>query len=158
MITDTELRLDIAALYADYAACLDNGEFQAWPEFFTEECRYRVVARENHAEGLPLSVSDLRSRNALKDRVYGIEDTIFHAPYYQRHIIGPARIRGREGDVISTEANYLVIRTKRDLRSDLFNAGRYLDKIVRAGDRLLFAEKICVYDSEIIPNSLIYPV
>lgn len=158
MIVDTNLHLDITALYADYAACLDSGAYDEWPDFFTEDCRYRVVARENYDEDLPLSVMDLQSRGALKDRVYGITETIFHAPYYQRHIIGPLRILGREGDVISTDANYLVIRTKRDMQSEVFNAGRYLDKIVNDGGRLRFAEKICVYDSDLIPNSIIYPV
>ena len=33
-----------------------------------------------------------------------------------------------------------------------------LDRIVRQEGRLLFAEKLCVYDSVVIPNSLIYPV
>ena len=158
MIIDTSLRLDLSELYADYASCIDQSRFQDWPEFFTEECRYRVVARENYDEGLPLSVIDLKSRGALKDRVYGMEDTVFHAPYYQRHVIGPMRILGREGDEISTEANYLVVRTKRDLKSDVYNTGRYLDTIVTDGDRLRFREKICVYDSELIPNSLIYPI
>lgn len=158
MIADTNLHLDLTALYADYAACVDSGTYDAWPDFFTEDCRYRVVARENHDEGLPLSVIDLQSRGALKDRVYGVTETIFHAPYYQRHIIGPVRVRGREGDVILTEANYLVVRTKRDMQSEVFNVGRYLDKVISDGDRLRFAEKICVYDSDLIPNSLIYPV
>lgn len=155
---DTELRLDIADLYARYAACIDSGSYQEWPEFFTEQCRYRVVARENFDEGLLLSVIDLQSKAALKDRVYGIESTLFHAPYYQRHIIGPALITGREGDTVTAKANYLVIRTKRDWQSDLFNAGHYRDTIEIGADGLRFVEKICVYDSELIPNSMIYPI
>lgn len=150
--------LDIIALHASYAACLDAGAFDDWPDFFIEDCHYRVVPRENHDGGLPLATIDLRSRGALKDRVYGVQSTLFHAPYYQRHIIGLPRIVSRDADVITTEANYLVIRTKRDMPSEVFNAGRYLDRILIAPDGLRFAEKICVFDSELIPNSLIYPV
>jgi salicylate 5-hydroxylase small subunit len=155
---DLELRLDLADLYAGYAACLDAGRFDEWPGFFTEDCRYKVIARENHDCGRPLGTMDLQSRGALMDRVYGVQSTLFHAPYYQRHIIGPARITGHDNDILSVEANYLVIRTKRDCPSEVFNAGRYLDRVVATAEGLRFQEKICVFDSELIPNSIIYPI
>jgi salicylate 5-hydroxylase small subunit len=154
----TELRLDLLDLYAAYAACLDAGRFDDWPDFFTEDCHYRVVPRENHDKGLRLSTIDLHGRAMLKDRVYGVQSTLFHAPYYQRHLIGPARVLGREGDDLDVEANYLVVRTKRDQLSELFNAGRYLDQVAITGDGLRFRRKYCVFDSELIPNSLIYPI
>ena len=158
MNAEIELRLNVADLYASYSACLDAGRFDDWPEFFTEDCRYRVVSRENHDRNLPLGTMDLQSRGALLDRVYAVQSTLFHAPYYQRHIIGPARILSREGETILAEANYLVIRTKRDQPSEVFNAGRYLDRIVAVQQGLRFADKICIFDSELIPNSIIYPL
>jgi salicylate 5-hydroxylase small subunit len=158
MNAEIELRLNVADLYASYSACLDAGRFDDWPEFFTEDCRYRVVSRENHDRNLPLGTMDLQSRGALLDRAYAVQSTLFHAPYYQRHIVGPARILGREGETILVEANYLVIRTKRDQPSEVFNAGRYLDRIVAVRQGLRFVEKICIFDSELIPNSIIYPL
>lgn len=155
---DNALRLAISDLQASYVACLDAGAFAEWPAFFTEDCHYRIVPRENHDRGLPLATIDLKGAGMLRDRVYGVQSTLFHGPYYQRHIIGPTRVISREGDVINCETNYLVIRTKRDAPSDLFNAGRYLDRIMIAGDRLLFQQKICIFDSELVPNSLIYPI
>ncbi len=158
MNPELELRLNLSDLYASYCACLDAGRFDDWPEFFTDDCRYRVVARENHERNLPLGTMDLQSRGALLDRVYAVQSTLFHAPYYQRHIVGPVRILGREGETILAEANYLVIRTKRDQPSEVFNAGRYLDRIVQVQQGLRFAEKICIFDSELIPNSIICPL
>ena len=158
MNAEIELRLNVADLYASYSACLDAGRFDDWPEFFTEDCRYRVVSRENHDRNLPLGTMDLQSRGALLDRVYAVQSTLFHAPYYQRHIIGPARILSREGETILAEANYLVIRTKRDQPSEVFNAGRYLDRIVAGQQGLRFVDKLCIFDSELIPNSIIYPL
>ena len=38
------------------------------------------------------------------------------------------------------------------------NAGKYLDLVVRTPEGLRFQEKICVFDSVLVPNSLIYPV
>lgn len=158
MTADMELRLALFELYADYAAYLDEGRLEDWVSCFTEDCHYRIVPRENHEKGLPLATVDLQGTGMLQDRVYAVQSTLFHGPYYQRHLIGPSRITGRENGVITAEANYLVIRTKRDELSEVFNAGRYLDRIRTSGARLLFAEKICVFDSEVIPNSLIYPV
>lgn len=158
MIAALENLAGLIALYADYAACIDEERFDDWPGFFTEDCRYRVVARENHEAGHPLAIMSLKGVGGLRDRVYGVTSTLFHAPYYQRHIIGLPRITGQEGDSLLVEANYLVIRTKRDMPSEVFNAGRYIDRIVRTQAGLKFAEKLCVFDSELIPNSIIYPL
>jgi salicylate 5-hydroxylase small subunit len=152
------VRQELAQLYAEYAACLDDGRLDDWPKLFTEDCHYRIVPRENHDRGLPLATVDLSGRGMLLDRVYGASSTLFHAPYYQRHIIGPARITADTDAGISAETNYLVIRTKRDLPSEVFNAGRYIDHIVRTADGLRFQSKLCVFDSELIPNSIIYPI
>lgn len=75
-------------LYTDYAAALDAGQWQQWPEFFTDECVYRIVPRENHERGFPLATLAFESKAMLLDRVYAISETIFHDPYYQRHVIG----------------------------------------------------------------------
>lgn len=148
----------LIALYAEYASCLDDGRFDDWPGFFTEDCTYRIVARENHDAGHPLAIMSLKGVAGLRDRVYGVTSTLFHAPYYQRHIIGLPAIRGREGELISVEVNYLVIRTKRDALSEVFNAGKYVDQIIQTAEGLRFHKKICVFDSELIPNSMIYPI
>lgn len=158
MIDDFASWRRLVALYADYAACVDEGRFQDWPGFFTEDGRYRIVARENHEQGLPLSLVDLQGAGMLRDRVYAIQSTLFHAPYYQRHIVGAPRLLEAAEGLIRSEANYLVIRTKRDEPGEVFSAGRYLDRIRVDADGPRFAERICVYDTELIANSLIYPI
>jgi salicylate 5-hydroxylase small subunit len=157
-VLDLALRLEVEDLYARYAACLDHGDFKDWPEFFTEECTYKVIPRENHDRGLPLATLSFESKRMLRDRVFGISETLFHQPYYQRHIVSGVRITGEEAGQILAGANYLVIRTKKNQPSDVFNAGRYIDRLVRADGRLLFASRLCVFDSELIPNSIIYPI
>lgn len=158
MSLSPEQRFALNDLYAGYAACLDAGRFDDWPDFFTEDCHYRIVPRENYDAGLRLSTMELHGHGMLKDRVYGVQSTLFHAPYYQRHLIGPPLIVSLAGAAIDVEANYLVVRTKRDLPSEVFNAGRYLDRIEVTPDGLKFRQKFCVFDSELIPNSLIYPI
>ncbi len=86
----------LLSLYADYTSAVDNGEWDRWPEFFTDDCLYRIQPRENHERGLPLATLSLESKGMLKDRTYGIRETLFHDPYYQRHIVGAPLIREAE--------------------------------------------------------------
>jgi salicylate 5-hydroxylase small subunit len=94
----------------------------------------------------------------LKDRVYGMTETIFHDPYYQRHVVGIPRVLHVDPERIRSEANYAVFRTKPDEISTVFNVGRYIDSIRRTEAGLKFESRVCVFDSEMIANSLIYPI
>ena len=51
-----------------------------------------------------------------------------------------------------------MFRTKLTELSTVFNVGRYLDDVVRTPQGLKFESRECVYDSEMIPNSIIYPI
>ncbi len=150
--------LALTQLYADYASAVDSGNWDLWPEFFTEQCVYRLQPRENHERGFPLATLSFTSKGMLKDRVYGIKETLFHDPYYQRHIVGTPVMRSAEGEHFRCEANYAVFRTKLSEPSTVFNVGRYLDTVVRTAAGLKFASRECIYDTEMIPNSIIYPI
>ena len=154
--------LALNQLYADYASAVDSGDWNLWPEFFTDDCVYRLQPRENHERGFPLATLAFTSKGMLKDRVYGIQETLFHDPYYQRHVVGVPVIRGIEAGLQNErwrcEANYAVFRTKLSEASTVFNVGRYLDVVVRTPQGLKFAVRECIYDSEMIPNSIIYPI
>jgi salicylate 5-hydroxylase small subunit len=157
-MVDFQTWLELNQLYADYAAILDAGEWDKWPEFFTEECSYKLQPRENYDRGFPLATMSFESKGMLKDRVYGISETIFHDPYYQRHVVGVPKILRIDGGSIESEANYAVFRTKPSELSTVFNVGRYIDRVVRTSDGLKFESRLCVFDSEMIPNSIIYPI
>jgi len=151
--------LDLSRLYAAYAHAVDSGQWELWPTFFVEQCSYRLQPRENHERNLPLATLSFESRGMLEDRVYGIKETLFHDPYYQRHVVGLPQVHKVEGDgTIHSEANYAVFRTKLDGPSTVFNVGRYIDTVVATPEGLKFATRLCVFDSEMIPNSIIYPI
>ncbi|OJX31167.1 MAG: salicylate hydroxylase [Burkholderiales bacterium 68-12] len=150
--------LALTQLHADYASAVDSGNWDLWPEFFTEDGVYRLQPRENHERGLPLATLSFTSKGMLKDRVYGIKETLFHDPYYQRHVVGSPVVRGLDEGRIRCESNYAVFRTKLSDASTVFNVGRYLDVVVRTPEGLKFASRECIYDTEMIPNSIIYPV
>jgi salicylate 5-hydroxylase small subunit len=73
-------------------------------------------------------------------------------------VVGAPMVRKVEEGRIHAEANYAVFRTKLDKESTVFNVGRYIDTIVQTPEGFKFAERICVFDSEMIPNSIIYPI
>ena len=148
----------LTQLYADYASAVSSGQWELWPEFFTEECTYRLQPRENYDRGFPLATLSFESKGMLKDRVYGIRETLFHDPYYQRLVVGTPLVRKADGALFECEANYAVFRTKLSELSSLFNVGRYIDIVVRTPEGLKFQSRQVVYDSEMIPNSIIYPI
>jgi hypothetical protein len=102
------------------------------PAFFLEDGRYTVQARENFDRGLPLALIALESRGMMKDRVYGVTQTIYHRPYYTRHVVGPARMlaaqEGDAGGLVRAQANYAVFRTRPGDASEVYNVGRYIDE------------------------------
>jgi salicylate 5-hydroxylase small subunit len=149
---------ELLELQATYAAVVDAGDWDAWCELFIDDCRYRLQPRENHDRNLPLATLSFESKAMLQDRAYGIRETLFHDPYYQRHVVGPTRVRARQAGRIHTETNYAVFRTKLSEPTTVFNVGHYLDEIVRTPGGLRFAVRLAIYDSELVPNSIIYPI
>jgi len=158
MTLDFPTWLEIQQLYGDYASVLDAGRWDLWPDFFIDDCLYQIQPRENHERGFPLATLSLTSKGMLLDRVYGIQETLYHDPYYQRHVVSAPVIRQASSDRVSAEANYAVFRTKYDQISTVFNVGRYIDELVRTPSGWRFTSRLCVYDSEMIPNSIIYPI
>lgn len=153
---DTWRRLQ--TLYSDYARTLDDAHYARWPEFFTDDAIYKVQSRENHDRGLPLAAIALESKAMLRDRVIGATDTIFHDPYYQRHVVGAPVVLGQDGAGLHCEASYLVVRTHRDSMPEILSVGRYRDLVVDTAAGLRFAQRLCIFDNDLIANSLIYPI
>ena len=153
-----ELRLELETLYAEYVACIDSDELERFPDFFTENCLYKIQPRTNYERGLPLATWLSESRGMLKDRMVAIRQLSTHGPRHLRHIVSGIRSLGWDGDALRCEANYAVFETLPEQLTRVFQVGRYLDRIEVDAGRLRFAEKLCVFDSELIPNTLIYPI
>ena len=92
-----DLRLELDALYADYVGCLDEERFEEWPEFFVEQCLYKIVPRENFERGLPLATWLCESKGYLADRVTAIRKTAVYAPRYVRRMVSGLRVLGCHG-------------------------------------------------------------
>ncbi len=150
-------REDVRDLYDDYVAALDDLRLAEWPDFFTQDCLYRVIPRENYEQGYTLCTMQAESRGMLIDRVMGLTRTQMYAPRYYRRFPGPLRIVADEADGVRTRHNLLMVQTLIDKQSDIVLAAVCHDLVTVDGGRLRFRERIVVFDSEMIPNSLIYP-
>jgi len=155
---EPELQLRVQHLLARYADSLDAGRFEDWPAFFTEDCVYKIISAENYERGLPLAVIDCDSRAMLEDRVRALREANIYEAQRYRHILSTTLIRGRGGAGVMAETPYQVTRIMQDGSSLLFSLGRYLDRIVSAGDEWRFAEKLVVFDNKRIDTLLAIPL
>jgi 3-phenylpropionate/cinnamic acid dioxygenase small subunit len=153
-----DLRLELEELYAEYVACLDEERFEEWPEFFTDDAIYRIVPRENFERGLPIATLHCESKGYLKDRVVAIRQTSVYAPRYMRRLVSNIRILGWQSERLEVHANYAAFETLRDELTRVFSVGRCRDQLIVVDGRLKFKQKLVIFDSELIPNSLIYPL
>jgi anthranilate 1,2-dioxygenase small subunit len=151
-------RLELDELYARYVRCLDADELERWPDFFVEDCFYRITTAENFAAGLPLGLVRATSRNMLEDRVRALREANIYEPQRYRHLVGVPCVLGEAAEALDLEANFLVVRTMQDGAMTLFAAGRYVDRVVRDGGRWKFAKKEVVLDSRQIDTLLAIPL
>ena len=118
-----------------------------------------MIPRENFERELPIALIYCESRGMLADRVDcdprdGALRAAAGAPF-RSATSGCAR---SSADGLRLTANFALCQTMADQPSALFLCGRYHDRVVEDGGELRFAERICVYDSTIVPTSLVYPV
>ena len=61
--------------------------------------------------------------------------------------------------LISARANYSVIEVLEGELPKILSVGRYIDLVALSdGGTLRFAEKRVVYDSVLVPNTIVYPL
>ena len=151
-------RLQLEALYTDYVHCLDADELERWPDFFTEDCFYRITSAENYEAGMPLGLVHATSRNMLKDRVSALRQANIYEPQRYRHLVSSIRIVEDRGEVLDVVANLLIVRTMQEGDMTIFAAGRYIDQVRRQEGVWKFARKTVVLDSRQIDTLLAIPI
>jgi len=151
-------RLQLEALYTDYVHCLDADELERWPDFFTEDCFYRITSAENYEAGMPLGLVHATSRNMLTDRVSALRQANIYEPQRYRHLVSSIRIVEDRGEVLDVVANLLVVRTMQEGDTTIFAAGRYVDQVRRQEGVWKFARKTVVLDSRQIDTLLAIPI
>jgi 3-phenylpropionate/cinnamic acid dioxygenase small subunit len=153
-----DLRARLADLYCAYDNALNDGELEQWPALFAEACIYKVVPRENVEQGLPVAVIYCESRDMLTDRVVALRETALFAPRIARRMTTAICLRAIDGDGMHLTASFAVFQTMPDRPSELFLCGSCRDRVMDDAGTLRFAERMFIYDSTIVPTSLVHPL
>ena len=151
-------RAAVEDFHAEYCAVLDSGDIEGWPEFFTDDCLYRVTEYENAALGLPVGLVYAEGKDMLRDRAVAIARTQMFAPRRVLHFVSNVRILDVGDEEIVAQSNYMLLQTLVEGATTLHQAGRLYDRFARNGNTLLLRERQAVYDTAIIANNLVYPV
>ena len=119
--SDVELRLEVEDLLYAYADCLDHGDITKWADFFTDDCLYKLISKENWDLGLPLGTIFAEGRGGLLDRIAAVTQTsVDHDRALTRLITNPrvlAAAEGRNGSNITAGAARAGIMAGIDTRA-----------------------------------------
>jgi 3-phenylpropionate/cinnamic acid dioxygenase small subunit len=153
---DVALQLTVERLHARYAHALDTDQLEAWPDFFTQNGRYRITTAENEARGLPLPVLYAEGRAMLTDRIASLRHANIYEPQRYRHIVSSVLVERESEGIVKSTANFLVVRIMENGETMLFASGRYVDRIVLPEMR--YEERVVICDSRRFDTLLAIPL
>lgn len=157
-----ELLADVELLYTLYAEALDDGEIGRWPSFFVEnDPLYRITTRDNLEQGMELCLALCDGQAMLRDRAIALQKTVMYRRRFQRRMMSGVRLLtfdGLDGSGVKALATFALFEAMGDDPSKLIACGRSSDVIVRQGNDLKFKDRLCVVDSRVMPDSIVFPI
>lgn len=150
-------------LYAE-SELLDDWQWRAWVELFTEDAHYRMPIRRNQLRrqrkkdeaddmgGLEVAHFD-DDRKSLDMRVQQLETGMHWAedpPSRSRHLVTNVRVRpGTAEGEFFVRSNFFVYRNRLEAEVDLW-AGERRDVLRADGDGFRIADRIILLDQNLI--------
>ena len=158
-MVDPAVLFEISALNAACAAVLDSDRLEQWPDFFHDDCLYKVTTADNHAKGYQAGIIYADTRAMLVDRIAALRQANIYERQRYRHILGMPLIEAQADGSVSAETSFLVVRTMREGQMDVFVVGVYRDKLRRdAAGAWRYEERIVVCDSQRFDTLLAIPL
>ena len=81
-----------------------------------------------------------------------------YAKHHYRHVLSNILVKQIAGPMVHVQSNYLVLQTLLNGDTQIYNAGKYQDKVVFTAQGPKFQEKLAIFDTYRIPNLLVTPV
>jgi len=153
---DPALQFAVERLHARYAHALDADRLEEWPQFFTENGRYRITTAENEERALPLSVLYAEGRAMMRDRIQSLRHANIYEPQRYRHMISSVLVEPVDALVVQSTANFIVLRIMQDGDTVTFASGRYVDRI--AIREMQYEERVVICDSRRFDTLLAIPL
>jgi anthranilate 1,2-dioxygenase small subunit len=153
-----ELWIELSELQGRYVSALDDGRLEEWPKFFTEDCRYEIIPKENFDQGLPAPVIYCRNRKMLRDRVISLRNANIFEGHTYRHMTSGLVISEVNENTVTTTSSYVVVITGQTGDSNIYQAGSYHDEVVLVDGVWLYRSKRVVYDTLRVQTLLATPI
>ncbi len=157
MTITAKQRQEIEDFLIGYTTAIDDGMLDRWPDFFGDPCLYKIVSKENFDSDLPLALLLCDSPGMIRDRCDAFAKLNVYGPRTWRHLTGQLRI-DEAGDAFHVRSNFVIFETLSGMDTHILCAGEYRDVLVHQDGALKFAERICIYDTTVIPNSIVMPI
>ena len=146
--------------FYEYVQCIDDNRLEEWPEFFVQDCTYRVIPREN-TEGYETAFAIIycENKDQLNDRVLIIRNALVYSMRYDRHAVSNVLVKPGKNGTYSATANYVVCVTDMvDGTSKLFNAGKYEGEVVFVKGRPKFKQLDVIMDTYSVDKHVAVPL
>ena len=150
--------LALCAFNAAYAQAIDSDSLEQWPDFFTEDCHYRITHVENEQEGLPAGIVWADSRAMLEDRIAALREANVYERQRYRHLLGIPLADSTSASEARTRTPFMVARIMVTGQTELFATGMYRDRFVMQDGKLLLAERVAVCDSTVTDTLMALPL
>jgi anthranilate 1,2-dioxygenase small subunit len=149
---------ELYRLQERYVSVIDTDRLEEWPDLFTEDAVYEIVPKENADLGLPVGIIHCFGRPMMRDRIVALRNAnVFEAHTY-RHVTSGLEFTRVDADTIAMQSNYVVVQTLTDGESRLYQAGRYVDQVVRTTEGWRYRSKRAIYDTSRVETLLVTPV
>jgi anthranilate 1,2-dioxygenase small subunit len=147
----------------DCAGAVEDDRLEDWPDFFTEDCLYRVETREGRTSGWAIGLMHCEGRGMLRDRVLAIRHGNVFDPHWYRYVVSSPRFApGSSGTELASERHVLcsfnVTRVMKTGEVTLFAVGMYDDVYVEVEGRMLIKERSVILDSRNLDTLLVLPL
>lgn len=152
------LWFEMHSLQERYVSVLDNDQLEQWPALFTESCLYEILPKENEDLGLPIGVIHCDSQRMLRDRVLSLRHANIFDEHSYRHMTSGLQITQVDEDTVDMSSNYVVVQTRSNGESNVYQSGVYHDRAVRTEAGWRYQRKRAIYDTSRVQTLLATPI
>ena len=158
MLLSAELRTRVEDFLNEVALALDDGQFERWPDFFTEDGFYQIIPREGFEAGHPLGIMTCAGRGMMLDRIAALQSANIYEPHHYNHVLSRAVVHAEPDGTIAARINFALYRTIEGGSTELFAAGSFRDRIVQQGEAFKLKSRHVVLASHRVDTLIVLPI